>query len=101
MRAIQLMGLNRQLNLNKIPKPKINPGVNNVLVKVSYANINPSDIGYIFNLYGRYKHPFYPCNLGFEGSGIIEESNEKSHIGKNVIFWSNYEKSKYIRIFKY
>ncbi len=96
MRSIQIMGLTRQLMINKIPKPKLNPESNNVLVKVSYAPINPSDIGYIFNLYGRYKHKYYPCNIGFEGSGIIEESRDKTQIGKRVIFWTNYEKEKYI-----
>jgi len=94
MRSVQITGLTRQLKINKIPKPILNIESNNILVKVKYAPINPSDIGFIFNLYGRFKHKEYPCNLGFEGSGIIENSRDKTLIGKRVIFWTNYEKEK-------
>jgi NADPH:quinone reductase-like Zn-dependent oxidoreductase len=93
MRAIQMMGASRELKLCSVNKPKLNSSTN-IIVKVLYAPINPSDIGYIFNIYGRNQHlkTSYPKYLGFEGSGVIEESNDRNLLGKRVIFWTNYEK---------
>ncbi len=92
MRALQVINKNRSIKLNKIPVPSITRPTQS-LIKVSYSPINPSDIGYVFNMYGRFQHKHYPVNLGFEGSGVIKESNQSENIGKNVIFWTNYENS--------
>jgi len=97
MRAL-ILNSNKKITLEKISKPSriINPNL--IKIKVSYSPINPSDLGFIGNVYGRKKHKSYPLGLGFEGSGIIEESLDSNLIGKRVAFVTNYENEKYVYI---
>ncbi len=55
------------LNIERIPVPK--PGPGQVLVRMAYAAVNPSDLGFIRGLYGFKKN--LPAVAGFEGSGTI------------------------------
>jgi len=104
MKAIKLDGFRKGLNYvsnQSITKPSQKQ---NFLIKVHYASINPSDLGFVAGVYGR---PNYTKNLkfpiipGFEGSGIIVDTFDnkdkltQSLIGKKVSFCSNYEKSEY------
>lgn len=62
-----------------------------LLIKVSWAPINPSDIGYVHGTYPLPSKP-RPCVLGFEGSGIVEEVGDcldRTLIGKRVSFLTN------------
>jgi NADPH:quinone reductase-like Zn-dependent oxidoreductase len=98
MRAIQFMFYNSSLVLKEIPllnfnnhKPNADP---KYLVKVHYSPINPSDLGFVAGRYGRYQDGVFPKTAGFEGSGIIVDSDSekgKKYIGKKVSFLSNYE----------
>lgn len=98
MRAIQFMFYNSSLVLKEVPKITLknlnHPHKTKYLVKVHYSPINPSDLGFIAGVYGRYQDGIFPKTAGFEGSGVIEdaESEEgKRMIGKKVAFFSNYE----------
>ena len=72
------------------------------LIKVYYASVNPSDLGFISGIYGRQsyiKNLTFPLIPGFEGSGVIVDTfdkESKSLIGKKVCFCSNYEKTKLV-----
>lgn len=62
-----------------------------VLIKVCYAPIHPSDIGFIHGTYPLPTKP-RPCVVGFEGSGYIEavgEGLKKGLIGQKVAFLSD------------
>ncbi len=91
MRAI-ILNSDRKINLQIIKKPIITKGES--LVKVMFSPINPSDFGFSQNVYGRVPHKNYPLGLGFEGSGIIQESEDKNLVGKRICFVVNYEKEK-------
>ena len=97
MRAIQFMFYNSSLVLKELPKMTLTPSTNTepkYIVKVHYSPINPSDLGFIAGRYGRYQDGVFPKTAGFEGSGIIVDSDieaGKEHIGKKVSFLSNYE----------
>lgn len=91
MRAL-LLNSTKNISYETIKKPKIK--LNEVRVKVFYSPVNPSDLGFIGNVYGRIKHKKYPLGLGFEGSGEIEDSHDKELIGKKVCFVTNYENEK-------
>lgn len=92
MRAI-ILNSDRRISYNLIySKPNIKKG--EYLVKVMYSPINPSDFGFSQNIYGKLPHKKYPIGLGFEGCGVIEESEEINLIGKKICFVVNYEKEK-------
>lgn len=97
MRAILLKGYNKGIYFDKIKKIELKEK-EKLLVKVKYASINPSDLGYIAGVYGRFQRIDFPHVVGFEGSGIIEgTSSELTHLkGKKVAFVSNYEKQRYL-----
>ncbi len=56
------------LTLIDIPKPKMD--ANEVLIKMKFCPINPSDLYYIMGEYG--VQPSLPAIPGFEGMGVIE-----------------------------
>ncbi|MER9295561.1 zinc-binding dehydrogenase [Mesorhizobium sp. M0621] len=64
------------------------PGPTQVLIKVSLASINPSDVAFIKGQYGQPRAKGQPA--GFEGVGTIVASSDepypKSLIGKRVAF---------------
>ncbi|MBZ9897896.1 MULTISPECIES: zinc-binding dehydrogenase [unclassified Mesorhizobium] len=64
------------------------PGTTQVLIKVSLASINPSDVAFIKGQYGQPRVKGRPA--GFEGVGVIvaggDESYPKSLVGKRVAF---------------
>ena len=98
MRAIQFMFYNSSLALKEIPKLVLNKiktsNEPKYLIKVHYSPINPSDLGFIAGIYGRYQDGVFPKTAGFEGSGIIvdaETDEGRKQIGKKVSFFSNYE----------
>jgi NADPH:quinone reductase-like Zn-dependent oxidoreductase len=92
MRGITLES-GRKISLSKIKKPKID-SKSEMLVKVFYSPINPSDLGFSQNVYGRTRHEKYPLGLGFEGSGVIVESEDTSLLGRKICFVTNYENKK-------
>jgi NADPH:quinone reductase-like Zn-dependent oxidoreductase len=98
MRAIQFMFYNSSLVLKEVPKITLNKAIPSLkskyLIKVHYSPINPSDLGFIAGVYGRYQDGIFPKTAGFEGSGIIEDAETEEGrklIGKKVAFFSNYE----------
>lgn len=98
MRAIQFMFYNSSLVLKEIPKISITKADSSLnakyLVKVHYTPINPSDLGFIAGVYGRYQDGIFPKIAGFEGSGVIvdaETEQARKNIGKKVAFFTNYE----------
>jgi NADPH:quinone reductase-like Zn-dependent oxidoreductase len=72
MRAVLLKDFQSPtLTVEEIPTPELMRG--QVLVKMTAAPINPSDLVFLRNLYGvKKKLPVVP---GFEGSGTVEASN--------------------------
>jgi len=81
------------LEIREIPIPE--PGPNEVRIKVSACNINPSDIMFIRGLYGI--KPEFPSPAGFEATGIVDkvEDGSEFHVGMKVIFtavgvWQEY-----------
>jgi NADPH:quinone reductase-like Zn-dependent oxidoreductase len=92
MRVLRVLGPNQPVSFLKINKPKL-INSNNFLVKTLFSPINPSDFGFISDVYGRNKWKNYPKPLGFEGVGVIEEApqNFKTLIGEKIIFCCNYE----------
>jgi NADPH:quinone reductase len=69
MKAIYLTAP-QQLEIVDIPMPK--PKKGEVLVKMAYAPINPSDLAFLTGNYG-IKKP-YPVVPGLEGSGVVVEN---------------------------
>lgn len=71
-------------------------GVDQVLVKVHSAAINPSDVMFTQGLYGTQKTK--PCVPGLEGSGTVvsggSSDKSKALIGKNVCFFASGENTK-------
>lgn len=74
---------------NNIPKPQIESD-SQLIVKVSAASINPSDLNTISGTYG-IKPKSFPATPGFEGAGVIVE------VGKDV---SNYQVGQKVHIQK-
>ena len=97
MRAIQFMFYNSSLVLKELPKLTLTPRTgleSKYVIKVHDSPINPSDLGFIAGRYGRYQDGVFPKTAGFEGSGIIVDSDSEAgrkNIGKKVSFLSNYE----------
>lgn len=85
MKCIMLTGP-KKYEVKEVPIPK--PASGQVLIKVMAAPINPSDLA----LYGgNYSHQKkFPTAMGFEGSGIVEESGGGVYawtlVGKKVGF---------------
>ncbi len=50
------------------------PGPNEVLVKLHYSPINVSDTAHIKGAYNAKQQEAYPCQLGFEASGVVVRS---------------------------
>ncbi len=81
------------LTVQELPMPE--PGPDEVRIKVSTCNINPSDIVFIQGIYGI--QPQLPCSAGFEAAGTIDKAGEGVQLpqGMRVIFsaigvWSEY-----------
>jgi NADPH:quinone reductase-like Zn-dependent oxidoreductase len=81
------------IHITEAPMPE--PGPAEVRIKVSFANINPSDIMFIQGMYGI--HPELPSSAGFEASGSIDAAGEgvQLPVGMPVIFsnagvWQEY-----------
>lgn len=82
------------VSLQKIEFPELKPG--EVLVKMKYSTINPSDVNTAF---GKYPVGQPPLTLGLEGCGTVVSSGKgifgKNLIGKNVALtgkgtWAEY-----------
>jgi NADPH:quinone reductase-like Zn-dependent oxidoreductase len=95
MRVLRINGLKESIKYELVDKVKLTKS-NDILIKVLYSPINPSDMGFIANIYGKSKYNKYPKPLGFEGCGIIDSANDKSLIGKKVVFTTDYEREKYV-----
>lgn len=69
MKALRLHGPN-DLRFEEMETPK--PKKGEVLIKVSFSPINPSDLAFLTGMYGIQKD--YPVVPGFEASGVVIES---------------------------
>lgn len=85
MRAIHIQKYGRLPVLTKCPLPHRQP--EELLIKMKYAPINPSDLFFYLGLYGIRKEGF-PI-MGFEGSGVIKESENEYLIGRKVSVLAN------------
>lgn len=74
MRSITLLKYAEKWRLRAVPLPAFSP--NDLLIKVLYAPINPSDLYFSYGVYGVRPPP--PITLGMEGVGIVTE------VGKDV-----------------
>ncbi len=81
------------LKIKEVPVPE--PGQDEIRIKVSACNINPSDIMFIRGLYGI--RPELPSGAGFEASGMIDKCGEGVSMpeGMRIIFstvgvWQEY-----------
>jgi NADPH:quinone reductase-like Zn-dependent oxidoreductase len=74
------------VRLDEIAVPR--PGPSQVLVKVSLASINPSDVMFVKGLYGQPRRQGQPA--GFEGVGIVAAAGEGPEaqrlVGQRVAF---------------
>ncbi|MEE4116255.1 MAG: zinc-binding dehydrogenase [Marinilabiliaceae bacterium] len=75
MKAVTQEGPGGKLTVSDIDVPV--PGKGEVLVKMKYAPINPSDISQVNGTFAPY--PAYPFTPGIEGSGVVVET------GKGII----------------
>lgn len=84
MKAVVLTKNGAQPEVATIPVPK--PDKGEVLVKMAFSPINPSDLAFLKGGYGIQKP--YPVVPGFEGSGIVVAAGSgvlpKLWLGKNV-----------------
>lgn len=83
-RALELKEYNPD-TIRVIDRPisVLKPG--QILIKMAYASINPSDLAFVRGMYGIKKK--LPCVPGFEGSGVVvagTDSKTKKMVGKNV-----------------
>ncbi len=91
MKSLRINSFRTNIVLDKVPIPSIDANSsNNILVKVLYSPINPSDLGWINGVYGNQndKKVTFPLKVGFEGVGIVENS-------KNL----NFSKGDYISFY--
>ncbi|HBS86779.1 MAG: hypothetical protein A2W91_12175 [Bacteroidetes bacterium GWF2_38_335] len=81
-----LIELIKGLKVSEIETPV--PAENEILVKLSAAPCNPSDIAFMRGMYNVKKE--LPKAIGFEGCGIVVETgqNAKQFIGKRVSFFA-------------
>lgn len=84
MKALVLEGVNQNLEFKSVNTPTINE--NETLVKIKSASFNRRDYWIRKGLYAGLK---FPIILGSDGSGIVESSNNKDLIGKDVIINSS------------
>ena len=84
MKAVVLTKNGAQPEVATIPVPQ--PGKGEVLVKMAFSPVNPSDLAFLKGGYGIQKP--YPVVPGFEGSGIVVAAGSgilpKLWLGKNV-----------------
>ncbi|MFN4151260.1 MAG: alcohol dehydrogenase catalytic domain-containing protein, partial [Candidatus Sericytochromatia bacterium] len=80
MKALVLEGVNQNLELKSVDTPTINE--NEILVKIKSASFNRRDYWIRKGLYAGLK---FPIILGSDGSGVVESSDNKYLIGKEVI----------------
>ncbi len=84
MRAVIQEKPGDELYLSDIPIPE--PGPGEVLVKMNYAPVNPSDLSLLQGTFA--SKPDYPIIPGIEGSGIVVKSGKgiigKLRMGKRV-----------------
>ncbi|AKV01031.1 Putative Zn-dependent oxidoreductase [Labilithrix luteola] len=84
------------LRLAEVPKPVRSPG--HILVKTSWASINPGDGLFVQNLYPEPKKPKFPAQIaGNHGAGVVVEAAEGGTLlpGTRVAFsyvdvWAEY-----------
>lgn len=69
MRCLELRAYAEKPKLHVVVKPVPKPGRNEVLVELTAAPINPSDLMFLEGLYGVRKP--LPVVPGFEGSGVV------------------------------
>lgn len=92
MKSLTISSFRQQkLTLSQIQIPTLSSN-NDLLVKVLYSPINPSDLGWINGIYGTPKSKSsvsFPLSIGFEGFGVVEQS-KSSQIkkGEFVSFYS-------------
>ncbi len=88
MKALVLHEYGEEMKLEerKVPTPKNNE----VLIKVSYSPVNPSDLSWLNGNYSSQKK--LPSTPGFEGSGVVVDSGNnfmsKRLLGKKVAFFA-------------
>lgn len=70
MKAVRQHQKEGKLLIDEVPVPK--PGKGEVLVKMEYAPINPSDLSFLNGSYAN--KPVYPVVPGIEGSGTVVAS---------------------------
>ncbi|MEM8739887.1 MAG: zinc-binding dehydrogenase [Pseudomonadota bacterium] len=81
----ELADIDTHVELAEIPLPKLKPG--QVLVRVKYASVNPSDTSFVQGVYGQARVKGVPP--GFEGMGTIvagEGLFARALIGRRVAF---------------
>ena len=82
----ELEALEPYVTLDVVPVPVPKPS--QLLIKVSLASINPSDVMFLKGMYGQPRQKGHPA--GFEGIGIVvaagDELLAKSFVGKRVAF---------------
>lgn len=80
MRAFTIMKYGKYPTITTTDIPKVTHSLH--LVKMKYAPINPSDLNFYIGSYGILKE--LPVTMGFEGSGVVIDSEDKELIGKVV-----------------
>lgn len=87
MRALELRSYEEGLDgLALVEKPIPQPGSGQVLVRIEYAAVNPSDLNFIRGQYGERRD--LPVVPGFEGSGVVVQAGRglmaRRMLGKRV-----------------
>eukprot|EP01017_Pseudomicrothorax_dubius_P042073 TRINITY_DN681_c0_g1_i1.p1 TRINITY_DN681_c0_g1~~TRINITY_DN681_c0_g1_i1.p1 ORF type:complete len:340 (-),score=114.65 TRINITY_DN681_c0_g1_i1:142-1161(-) len=89
VKAVFCRGVGKPLEVAEEDVPTL--GAGQVLIKVAYSTINPSDLG---TLFGKYPHTKDPNNFvpGFEASGTVVQAGEGGPgaelVGKKVAFFA-------------
>ena len=91
MRVINIPKYGRSPVLAQHPRPQRKN--NQLLIRMKYAPINPSDLMFYLGHYGIRKDGF--VMMGFEGSGVIQESDVASQIGQRVSVLANMHNGTY------
>ena len=88
MKALHIAKYGKFPVLTQLPIPELaKQSDNEVIIKMKYAPINPSDINFYTGRYGIKKEGF-PI-VGFEGSGVISQAKNSKLIGKKVSVTAN------------